>query len=92
MHKTHTELIKTTEVTILATAHNSAGNPEPWVAALILSKAKIERHFKKYERPWFATFSRDGDINIQTVGQDKVCRRNRPKEMEAATGSTKKAS
>jgi hypothetical protein len=93
MHKTHTELIKTTHVTILATAHNSAGNMEPWVNALIRAKAKVERHFKKYERPWFATFTRSGDIHITTIGPDKACRRNRQKEMETTTAkSAKKAS
>lgn len=83
MHKTHTELIKTTQVTILATAHNSAGNLEPWIKALVQARPKIERHFKKYERPWFATFTRQGEVHITMIGPDKVCRRNRPKEMEA---------
>jgi len=94
MHKTHTELIKTTQVTILATAHNSAGNIEPWVKALIRAKAKIERHFKKHERPWFATFTRNGDVHITTIGPEKVCRRNRPKEIEGTGTKTraKKAS
>jgi hypothetical protein len=85
MHKTHTELIKTTQVTILATAHNSAGNLEPWIKALIQAKTKIERHFKKYERPWFATFTRQGGVSITTIGPDKVCRRTRPKEMEPSS-------
>lgn len=83
MHKTHTEVIKTTEAAILATAHNNADEMDEWVKGLIDAKAKIERHFKNYERPWFATFSRNGDIHIQTIGKDKVCRRNRPREMEA---------
>ncbi len=87
MHKTHTELIKTTQVTILATAHNSAANPEPWVTALIRARAKIERHFKKHQRPWFATFTRQGEVHIKTIGLDKACRRNRPKEMEATTAT-----
>jgi len=84
MHKTHTELIKTTEVAILATAHNNADSIKEWIDVLIGIKPKIERHFKNYERPWFATFTHDGDIHIQTVGKDKACRRHRPKEWEVA--------
>ncbi len=51
IYKTHTDLIKTAEVTILATAHNSAGNLEPWVAALILAKAKIRAPLQKISAP-----------------------------------------
>jgi hypothetical protein len=81
MHLTHTELIKKTNVAILATAHNHADNVSEWVDALIKSKAKIERHFKKFPRPWFATISRTGDITIKTIGADAKCRRNRPEEV-----------
>jgi len=81
----HCDLIKETQVTILATAHNSAENVGEWVEGLIRAKAKAERHFKKTQRPWFATFTRDGDIHIQTIGQQRVCCRNRPQEMEASS-------
>lgn len=82
MHKTHCDLIKKTDVTILATAHNSADNMDEWVEGLIRAKPCAERHFKKAKRPWFATFTRNGEIHIQTVGQEKISRRNRPREME----------
>lgn len=55
---THQEEIKRTEVTILATAHNSLESQDEWVVALINLKTRVFREFKKRERPWFGTFSR----------------------------------
>jgi hypothetical protein len=84
MHKTHTECIKTTQVAILSTAHNSAADITEWVDGLIAAKATIERHFKKHPRPWFATFTHDGKVTPpKTIGAEAICRRNRPREMEA---------
>jgi predicted nuclease of predicted toxin-antitoxin system len=67
MKNTHREEIKKTEVSILATAHNSAGSDDEWVVALINLKTRILREFKKYPRPWFATFSRAAKLTIETV-------------------------
>jgi hypothetical protein len=37
------------------------------VVAIINLKSRILREFKKRERPWFATFSRTGNLKIETV-------------------------
>jgi putative restriction endonuclease len=37
------------------------------VAAIINLKSRILREFKKRERPWFATFSRNATFTIETV-------------------------
>lgn len=81
MSCTHCELIKTTQVAILATAHNQAENISEWVAGLIAAKPKIERYWKKFQRPWCATFSRQGKIEIKTITPDIKGRRSRPKEV-----------
>ena len=80
MSLTHCELIKTTRVAILATAHNHAEDMAEWVDGLIAAKATIERHWKKFERPWCATFSRQGKVQIRHVAPDTKGRRTRPKE------------
>ena len=67
MKNTHREEIKRTEVTILATAHNSSEDQDEWVAALINLKSRVLREFKKCERPWFATFSRRARLTINTI-------------------------
>jgi hypothetical protein len=82
MHKTHTEVIKTTSAMILATAHNSAQDMGEWVEGLIKAKAKIERHHKKTQRPWCGTFTRQGEVHVKPFDLAKVCRRTRPREME----------
>ena len=83
MRLTHLEVIKKTEVTILATAHNNAENMDEWVEGLIQAKPKIERHFKKTPRPWCGTFSRNGDVKIKPISMTATTRRKRPREMEA---------
>jgi hypothetical protein len=80
MSLTHCELIKTTQVAILATAHNRAENMFEWVDGLIKARPEIERYWKKFPRPWCATFSRQGQITIWTVKSDVKSRRHRPKE------------
>jgi len=67
MKNTHREEIKKTEVAILSTAHNSADDPDEWIAAIINLKSRIVREFKKRERPWFATFSRTASLKIETI-------------------------
>jgi len=82
MQFTHVEQIKTTEIAILATAHNNAPDFGEWVEALILGKATIERYFKKCARPCFATINRQGNLTIPRVfTPDCSTRRNRPKEI-----------
>jgi hypothetical protein len=83
MRRTHIEEIKKNpDVTILATAHNSA-TPEEYRAcleAVIRLKPTILRLYKKQPRPWFATFSREGNItNVQTITPDHTTRRTRKK-------------
>lgn len=80
---THVETIKKTDVAILATAHNSAQDVDEWVDGLITGKAEIERFFKKFPRPSFATFNRQGKINSKkTITPDRTTRRNRPREAQ----------
>ena len=76
------EIKKNPNVTILATAHNSAGKEEyrAWLAAVIKLKPTILRMYKKKPRPWFATFSREGNItSFITVTADHTTRRTRKK-------------
>jgi hypothetical protein len=82
MHLTHTEVIKGTEVAILSTAHNHADDMNEWVDGLIAAKPKIERHFKKTPRPWFGTFTRQGEVHVKTIGPTEICRRHRPREQD----------
>jgi hypothetical protein len=83
MRKTHIEEIKKNpNVTILATAHNSATPEEyrAWLAAVIKLKPAILRMYKKEPRPWFATFSREGNItSFKTITTEQTTRRTRKK-------------
>jgi len=83
MARTHVEEIKRNpHVTILATAHNSATPEEyrEWLSALIKLKPTILRMYKKKERPWFATFSREGNItSFVTITSEHKTRRTRKK-------------
>ena len=67
MKHLHREEISKTELAILATAHNTVADPDEWVAALINLKSRLLREFKKRERPWFGTFTRAANLNIETV-------------------------
>lgn len=83
MVKTHVEEIKRNpNITILATAHNTVTPEEnrAWLAALIKLKPTILRLYKKHPRPWFATFSRQGNItSIKTITPEMRTRRTRPR-------------
>lgn len=85
MRETHAETIKTMEnLAILATAHNKVNDIFEWANALCKCKSKIEKLFKKQERPWFAKFDRSGRItSCQTVPLTASTRRVRPQEHEA---------
>jgi hypothetical protein len=67
MKSLHREEIRKSEVAILATANNKQCNPDEWVAAIINLKSVILREFRKRERPWFATFSREASLRIETI-------------------------
>jgi len=83
MGMTHVEEIKRNpNVTILATAHNSATPEEyrAWLAAVIKLRSKVFRMYKKEPRPWFATFSREGKItSFRVIKATDATRRTRPK-------------
>jgi hypothetical protein len=79
MRETHVETIKETEIAIIATASNQTAL-DVWIKALIKSKAKIERAFKKHPRPWFATITPSGDLKISQITEELFTRRQRHKE------------
>jgi len=83
MAKTHVEEIKKCpNVTILATAQNAATPEEyrEWLEAIIKMKARILRLYKREQRPWFATFSRQGNItSLRTITAQSATRRTRSK-------------
>jgi uncharacterized protein with PIN domain len=67
MKSLHKQEIRKSQIAILATANNNNCDPDEWVAAIINLKSRILREFKKRERPWFATFSRNATLTIETV-------------------------
>jgi hypothetical protein len=71
---THNEEIKLCpDLAILATAHNSAEDPDEWISGFIKAKARVEREFKKRQRPWYGQFSRDGKITtIREVSDEEA--------------------
>jgi len=79
MRETHVETIKETEIAIIATANNQT-SLDVWIKALIKSKAKIERAFKKHPRPWFATITSSGELKINQITEELFTRRQRQKE------------
>jgi hypothetical protein len=69
MRKTHAQEIRVNPCfTAIATANNSATAQEyeEWLDAIIKLKPRILRYYKKNQRPWFATFSRDARITTFT--------------------------
>jgi len=80
---THVEEIKKCEkLAILATSHNSADDPDEWIAGLASARTQVEREFKKRKRPWYAQFNRDGKITtIYTVTDQHCTSRRRPNEV-----------
>ncbi len=71
MRKTHEQDIKRNpHACILATAHNCSNAQElnDFASAVVKLASKIRDRYKKYPRPWFAKFSKDGHITkIETV-------------------------
>jgi hypothetical protein len=80
MEKTHCELIKTTKIAILASAHNNADDVDEWIDGLIRARSKVAQHLKKTPKPWCATFTRDGKVNVHIITEKNKTRRKRPKE------------
>jgi hypothetical protein len=60
----HCELIQTTQAAILATAHNHAEDMAEWIEGLVAAETTIERHWKKFPRPWCA-FLRQGKVHTK---------------------------
>jgi hypothetical protein len=81
---THIEEIRQSpDLAILATAHNSVEDIDEWVGALIQARARVEREFKKRQRPWYAQFNRQGAITtIYTITDHHKTRRSRPREKD----------
>ena len=83
MGETHVEEIaKNPCVTILAAAHNAATPEEfqQWLNAVVKLQHKIRRMFKHEQRPWFAKFTREGNISsFKTITPDMKTRRTRKK-------------
>lgn len=82
MRFTQIEAIKKTTIGILATESNEIG-VGPWIDALILAKAEIERLWKKHPWPWFAHLCQDGYIRkVEHITSNMRSRRKRPKEQD----------
>jgi hypothetical protein len=80
---THVDVIKKTEIAIIATESNNRYSPTVFVDALIKAKNNVERKVKRYPRPWFAHLSIDGRIRkIETITPEMSTRRRRPTEQE----------
>ncbi len=83
MARTHVEEIKRNPcVTILATTHGCATPEEyeEYLGAVVKLRATILRMYKKEPRPWFATFSKQGNItSFKTITAEDTTRRTRPK-------------
>jgi hypothetical protein len=83
MVKTHVEEIKRNpNVTILATTRNATcvEDYRAYLAAVIKLRPAILRMYKKQPRPWFATFSREGNItHVETITDAHITRRTRKK-------------
>jgi hypothetical protein len=85
MRNTHVEVIKKTDVAIIATESCDKFSPAQWVAAFIAAKAVIKRRIKRFPRPWFAHLAIAGRIRkIETITQNMITRRVRPIEQEEA--------
>lgn len=66
---------------VLATSHNRVIDLDVWVKALGKARARVEREFKSFQRPWFAQFDRQGKFTkIYTITEEHSSRRNRLRE------------
>jgi hypothetical protein len=81
MRHTHVDLIKKTNIAIIATESFDKWSPSAWIEAFVRAKVEIKRHLRKYPRPWFAHLAISGEIRkIETITQDMFTRRVRPRE------------
>ncbi len=83
MGNTHVEDIKANpHICILAAAHNAATPEEyiKWIQAVVKLRATILRYYKKKDRPWFATFTIEGNISsFRTITAQHSTRRTKKK-------------
>jgi DNA repair exonuclease SbcCD nuclease subunit len=82
MKCTHVELLKGTDIAVVAIANNH-DHHDVWIEALRIAKAKILRDFKKYQRPYFSILQKNGTVTTKTIGDERLTRRARPKEQAA---------
>ena len=81
MRHTHVEVIKKTDVAIIATESCDKYSPAQWVDAFINAKAVVRRRIRRFRRPWFAHLAIAGQIRkIETITQEMRTRRVRPAE------------
>lgn len=71
MVRTHrSDIERSDNLAILASAHNTCGTPEAWAESLIKLKPTLEQNgFKKRPRPWFGTFDLKGQFatRVRTI-------------------------
>lgn len=83
MKHTHVEVIKKTDIAIIATESSDKFSPLAWAAAFVKAKTEIRRHIKKFPRPWFAHLAIVGEIRkIETITEEMGTRRVRPDEQK----------
>ena len=81
MRHTHVEVIKKTDIAIIATESFDKWSPGAWIEAFVKAKTDIKRHLKKHPRPWFAHLAISGEIRkIETITEEMGTRRVRPDE------------
>lgn len=83
MQNTHVEDIKRNPDFTAFAAANNPSTPEEhieWLHAVVKVRATILRYYKKKPRPWFAVFTREGNISsFRTITEEHTTRRTRPK-------------
>lgn len=79
MKTTFIELLKQTDIAVLATANNNESD-DIWAQRVSDKKARILRDFKKCERPYFSIIQRSTEITVETLRSAMRTRRTRPSE------------
>jgi hypothetical protein len=83
MRHTHVEVIKKTNIAIIATESFDKWSPGAWIEAFVKARTDIKRHLRKYPRPWFAHLAINGEIRrIETITEKMFTRRVRPHEQK----------
>jgi hypothetical protein len=81
MKYTHVEILKKTQIGVIATANNQSGT-DVWINALVKAKTKVLREFKKHERPYFSILQKSGTLTTETITPERITRRMRPDEVD----------